>query len=262
MRFILPQAFRRFAFANFAKRIFPVIGLCCLALSLPACSKGPSVSSLIPSFGANSPSTPDPIAQNVRAGLNRDIQGRAKAKPRKKQISQAQSRSKTAPARTASLKTQQRYLIQPTPTPSKQKPKKSAAKQPATSFSPNQIRREINKLRASNGLPPIKIHPELTRTARLHARDMAKQDKITHTGSDGSTAWQRLERSAFKAKVAAENIGVGQQSAAQIMKSWRNSAQHKQNLLIHDATHIGIARAKNNSGSKRTYWTLIIGAPL
>src|SRR5436305_12079785 len=38
---------------------------------------------------------------------------------------------------------------------------------------------------------------------------------------------------------------------------WIDSSGHRKNLLLHNASRVGIASAKNASG-KRTYWAMVI----
>lgn len=79
----------------------------------------------------------------------------------------------------------------------------------------------INSYRKEKGLKPLKLSPELTEAAKAHARDLAKWDRISHYGSDGSNPWDRVKRTGYKARLTAENVGTGQIDFMEVMKGWK-----------------------------------------
>jgi hypothetical protein len=56
---------------------------------------------------------------------------------------------------------------------------------------------------------------------------------------------------------AAENIAYGYESFEKTLGQWIDSSGHRNNLLLHDASRVGVASAKDASG-KRTYWAMVI----
>ena len=56
---------------------------------------------------------------------------------------------------------------------------------------------------------------------------------------------------------AAENIAFGYESFEKTLGQWIDSSGHRKNLLLHNASRVGIASAKDASG-KRTYWAMVI----
>src|SRR5581483_8659554 len=60
-----------------------------------------------------------------------------------------------------------------------------------------------------------------------------------------------------KAGRAAENIAYGYDGFEKTLQQWIDSSEHRKNLLLHNASRIGIASAKDASG-KRTYWAMEI----
>ena len=119
----------------------------------------------------------------------------------------------------------------------------------------------VNTYRREKGLRPLKLQPALTEAARAHSRDLAKWDRISHFGSDGSNPWDRVKRAGYSAKLAAENVGTGQASIEEVMKGWRASPGHNKNLLLADAEHMGIALVQDSKTEFKTFWTLVIGSP-
>jgi uncharacterized protein YkwD len=46
------------------------------------------------------------------------------------------------------------------------------------------------------------------------------------------------------------------------MKGWQASPGHNKNLLLPEAEHMGIALAHDPKTEFKTFWTLVIAAPL
>jgi uncharacterized protein YkwD len=120
----------------------------------------------------------------------------------------------------------------------------------------------INKYRAQNGLKPLKLNAELSVAAKNHSADLAKWDRISHFGSDGSNPWDRVKRSGYNARLAAENVGTGQTTIDEVFKGWKESPGHNKNLLLSEAEHMGIALVQDPKTEFKTFWTLVLGTPL
>ena len=93
----------------------------------------------------------------------------------------------------------------------------------ATRLDPDKARDLINAYRKQNGLKPLKLNVALTEAAKAHSRDLAKWDRISHFGSDGSNPWDRVKRVGYNAKLAAENVGTGQATIDEVLKGWQTS---------------------------------------
>jgi uncharacterized protein YkwD len=127
---------------------------------------------------------------------------------------------------------------------------------------PEKARDLINAYRKENGLKPLRLNTALTEAAKNHSRDLAKWDRISHFGSDGSNPWDRVKRAGYNAKLAAENVGTGQVSIDEVMKGWQTSPGHNKNLLLSDASAMGIALVQDNKTEFKTFWTLVVGSSL
>ena len=132
----------------------------------------------------------------------------------------------------------------------------------ATSLDPTFARDIINQYRAEHGLKPLKLSTELTAAAKNHSRDLAKWDRISHYGSDGSNPWDRVKRAGFKARLAAENVGTGQIDFSEVMKGWKESPGHNKNLLLGDADYMGIALVQEPKTEFKSFWTLVLGSQM
>jgi hypothetical protein len=93
----------------------------------------------------------------------------------------------------------------------------------------------------------------LDRIALEQARAMAAMDHLSHEVLGPSTG--RIEPAG--AGRAAENIAYGYESFEKTLGQWIDSSGHRKNLLLHNASRVGIASAKDASG-KRTYWAMVI----
>lgn len=132
----------------------------------------------------------------------------------------------------------------------------------ATELDADKARELINAYRKEKGLKPLKLNAELSNAAKAHSRDLAKWDRISHYGSDGSNPWDRVKRSGYNARLAAENVGTGQASIDEVFKGWKESPGHNKNLLLTDAEHMGIALVQDQKTEFKTFWTLVVGSPL
>ena len=131
-----------------------------------------------------------------------------------------------------------------------------------TALNADGARELINGYRRQHGLKPLTLNAELTTAAKAHARDLAKWDRISHYGSDGSNPWDRVKRAGYNARVAAENVGTGQASIEEVFKGWQESPGHNKNLLMPDVEHIGIALVREPKTEFKTFWVLTFGARL
>ena len=119
-----------------------------------------------------------------------------------------------------------------------------------------QFLRKINALRASGcncgktymrPAPPLKWDSRLEKAAINHARDMDKNNYLSHTNSRGHGIKQRIEAAGYKltgsmAYSYGENIATGQRSIDRVMQSWIKSEGHCKNLMNPTFKDIGIAQ--------------------
>ena len=118
----------------------------------------------------------------------------------------------------------------------------------------------INDYRASQGLKGLRLDPRLTIAAKVQSRDLAKTDRISHYGADGSSPWDRVKRAGYSAKIAAENIGTGQATLEEVFKGWTQSPGHNRNLLLPGAHDMGIALVADPKTEFKTFWTLVVAS--
>jgi uncharacterized protein YkwD len=132
----------------------------------------------------------------------------------------------------------------------------------ATSLNPERARDLVNQYRHEKGLKPLRLNPELSEAAKEHSRDLAKWDRISHYGSDGSNPWDRVKRAGYRARLAAENVGTGQVSFDEVLRGWKESPGHNKNLLLGDAQEMGLALVQDPKTEFKSFWTLVIGSSM
>jgi len=128
-------------------------------------------------------------------------------------------------------------------------------------FDPAAAQKLVNAYRTQKGLKPLKLNPKLSEAAKKHSEDLAKSDRISHYGSDGSDAWDRVGKVGYGARLTAENVGTGQKSLEEVFQGWQKSRDHNANLLLGDAEEMGIAMVYKPDTQFKTFWTMVLGSP-
>jgi uncharacterized protein YkwD len=117
----------------------------------------------------------------------------------------------------------------------------------------------ISGYRQNNGLGTVTLDPTLMQMAQEQARNMAARNKLDHNVSRPFS--ERIARSGFDAKAAAENISAGYHTIAEAFSGWRESPPHNANMLLKGATRMGIAAVYTPSSKYKVFWALILAAP-
>jgi len=102
------------------------------------------------------------------------------------------------------------------------------------------IVRVMNSVRATNGVPPLRIGRALSRAARSHSVDMVRRGYFDH-----GPFVQRLRQFGVRAPYVGENLASGTRplSAAAIVQIWIGSPPHRQNLLDRSFRRVGVGVA-------------------
>jgi uncharacterized protein YkwD len=130
---------------------------------------------------------------------------------------------------------------------------------PGAQLDANMAATMISGYRRNNGLSAVTLDSTLMRLAEAQARAMASRDRLDHNVGRGFT--DRIRASGYDAKVAVENIGAGYHTLAQAFSGWRDSPPHRANMLLRDATQIGIAAVYSPRSKYKVFWALILAAP-
>ena len=84
---------------------------------------------------------------------------------------------------------------------------------------------------------------------------MAKMNKLTHQGSDGSEHTQRIERMGYTARATGENVAWNYPDISSVMEGWHKSTGHCNNIMSKEFTEMGAAKVGN-------YWVQVFADPM
>jgi uncharacterized protein YkwD len=127
----------------------------------------------------------------------------------------------------------------------------------AQSAEENEVVKITNQERAKAGCGPVTVNAKLASAAGAHSKDQADHNNMSHTGSDGSSPWDRTERAGYRNAIG-ENVAAGYRTPAAVMDGWMNSDGHRANILNCDAKAIGVGLARASDGTP--YWTQVFGS--
>lgn len=108
-----------------------------------------------------------------------------------------------------------------------------------------------NEARAEAGLKPLAYSPVLAASAQAHAADLATTGRGSHTGSDGSTARDRIQRVGFTGRYLGENWAWSR-SIEQAFDMWFHKEYpdgiHRRSILSPNYTQVGVGIAPSKGG--------------
>jgi uncharacterized protein YkwD len=143
-------------------------------------------------------------------------------------------------------------------------PAQSASKSPRRSAALASTRDAIiectNRVRADNGLRPLRRSRSLRRAAQYHANNMQRHGFFAHQDNAGRTPADRISMFAKRGSFhfVGENIAAGYQSGRAACRSWIVSSKHRHNLLDPEYRWIGVGYA-NGSGGYGSYFVQNFG---
>jgi uncharacterized protein YkwD len=111
----------------------------------------------------------------------------------------------------------------------------------------------ISKYRLQHGEGLVTPDTSLNRVAQDQANAMAAKDLLDH----GALGPFNSRVASLGSTFAAENIAFGYSDFPRTLDQWIESSGHRKNLLMHDASRVGVASAKSST-TGRTYWAMVI----
>jgi uncharacterized protein YkwD len=118
----------------------------------------------------------------------------------------------------------------------------------------------INLERKKKDLPLLKINPALSKIARGHSENMARQGKMEHN-LDNKTPFDRMRAAGYKFAKGGENIAEGDEIATlpMIVKAWMESPGHRDNILLAEFSETGVGLARDKDG--KMFYTQLFARP-
>jgi len=104
--------------------------------------------------------------------------------------------------------------------------------------------------RDERGLQQITIHNKLMEAAQKHAEWMADNRRMSHTGANRSSFWDRIRSAGYRGSGGGENIAAGYRTPEAVFNGWMGSRGHRNNILGSSWEHFGLGESNN-------YWCAV-----
>jgi len=101
---------------------------------------------------------------------------------------------------------------------------------------------------------PLALEARLMVAAQRHSDDMHANGFMSHTGSDGSTLAQRVEREGYAWRALGENVARGYVTPEGVMSAWLASDGHCANVMNPAFVELGL-------GLEGWSWTQLFARP-
>lgn len=111
-----------------------------------------------------------------------------------------------------------------------------------------EVFKQVNELRESKGVKPLKMDPQLLEDAMQRAAETIVS--YSHTRPNGTGCFT------INDNMYAENIAMGQSSPSKVMQAWINSEGHYKNMLLSYVNSIGVGAVIHNG---YRYWVQVFG---
>jgi uncharacterized protein YkwD len=106
---------------------------------------------------------------------------------------------------------------------------------------------ELNSIRARHKLAALRLSPALSSAASVHSQAMASRGFFSHTSTDGTSFWKRVQRyyrsSGFGYWSVGENLLWRSPTvdASEAVRMWLASPPHRKNVLSPQWREVGLA---------------------
>ncbi len=106
---------------------------------------------------------------------------------------------------------------------------------------------EINAVRSSHSLRPLRLSSQLTAAADQHSREMGTKGYFEHSSADGTSFWKRVERyygsTGYSYWSVGENLlwSTGTPTPSAAVTMWMSSTPHRKNLLDRNWRQVGLS---------------------
>ncbi|MGW7553880.1 CAP domain-containing protein [Streptomyces rimosus] len=120
--------------------------------------------------------------------------------------------------------------------------------------------RLVNRERARAGCRPVRSHRTVTEAAQRHSGHMARDDSLSHRERGGSGPGNRLSAVGYDWRRAGEDIARGQRGAAEVVRDWVRSPEHRVVLTDCAFRHAGVGIDTGTDG-RGPWWTLLLAVP-
>ena len=122
---------------------------------------------------------------------------------------------------------------------------------------PERMLGAVNRLRETAGLGPLVLDPALSRAAMAHSKDMSRQNRPWHFGSDGSSPLDRVAAAGYGGAFLGEDVSETYETDLETVAIWAAAPGTRAVLLNPAATRMGVGFFQERTG--KLWWTLVTG---
>lgn len=120
----------------------------------------------------------------------------------------------------------------------------------------DQLRGYINAAREMVGLHRLEHSYQLNLAAQAHTDEAAFGTVNVHIGADGSTPYDRVEKTNYvEGFLVGEATAWGFNSARAAVQFWLDSPDHRPLLFNHEVDQVGVGQSTNYDTTYAWYWT-------
>jgi uncharacterized protein YkwD len=113
----------------------------------------------------------------------------------------------------------------------------------------------VNAERRRGHCQPVRMDDKLRAAARAHSADMATNNFVDHTGSDGSSPADRMRKAGYP-QALSENLARGPGSPQAVVRAWMHDRSDRANILDCDARAMGVGVSFRG---RTPFWTQDFG---
>ena len=117
-----------------------------------------------------------------------------------------------------------------------------------------EVLRLVNEIRAQAGVGSLTLDTTLCKAASMRALEMDYGNEMSHTRPSGKDCFSVLDFYGISFGTCGENIAAGQTSAASVVKGWKTSPGHYQNMINASFTKLGVGYSTTGVGDYGHYW--------
>lgn len=120
-----------------------------------------------------------------------------------------------------------------------------------------------NDERVEASVPALTRNSLLDEAASRKARHMADGEYFSHYSPSGLSPWYWFKEAGYQYEHAGENLAIHFTDSDEVIEAWMDSPTHRENILNHKYTEIGIGTAKGEyEGEQTIYVVQLFGSPV
>lgn len=121
-----------------------------------------------------------------------------------------------------------------------------------------EVLNNVNSLRMAEGLGAVAANTALQNAADAHSKDMSRQNRPWHFGSNGQSPLQRVAAQNYPGHFRGEVISESYEGQQQTIAAWMADPITRRVILDRSASKIGVGIHQDPSG--KLWWTLVFGS--